>query len=71
MDYWNWGRGFISGYPPDQFIMLEKGATYGGKNSQIWAPYYTLHKILAGLLDCYEVGGNPKALEIAQGICSS
>jgi len=67
-DYWNWGEGFISGYPPDQFIMLEKGATYGGRNNQIWAPYYTLHKILAGLLDCYEVGGNPKALEIAKGM---
>ena len=65
-DYWNWGNGFISAYPPDQFIMLEKGATYGGSNSQIWAPYYTLHKILAGLLDCYEVGGNQKALEIAK-----
>lgn len=67
-DYWNWGRGFISAYPPDQFIMLEKGASYGGGNDQIWAPYYTLHKILAGLLDCYEVGGNQKALEIAQGM---
>ena len=67
-DYWNWGEGFISAYPPDQFIMLEKGATYGGRNNQIWAPYYTLHKILAGLLDCYEVGGNQKALEIAQGM---
>ncbi|MEB3059432.1 hypothetical protein, partial [Parvimonas sp. D9] len=22
-DYWNWGKGFISAYPPDQFIMLE------------------------------------------------
>ena len=67
-DYWNWGRGFISAYPPDQFIMLEKGATYGTQDTQIWAPYYTLHKILAGLLDCYEVGGNRKALEIAQGM---
>jgi uncharacterized protein len=65
-DYWNWGKGFISAYPPDQFIMLEKGASYGGRNDQIWAPYYTLHKILAGLLDCYEVGGNRKALQIAQ-----
>ncbi len=46
--------------------MLEQGATYGTQNSQIWAPYYTLHKILAGLLDCYEVGGNRKALEIAR-----
>ena len=64
-DYWNWGKGFISAYPPDQFIMLEQGASYGGRNHQIWAPYYTLHKILAGLLDCYEVGGNEKALEVA------
>lgn len=64
-DYWNWGKGFISAYPPDQFIMLEQGASYGGRNNQVWAPYYTLHKILAGLLDCYEVGGNDKALEIA------
>lgn len=65
-DYWNWGTGFISAYPPDQFIMLEQGATYGGKQNQIWAPYYTLHKILAGLLDCHEVGGNEKALQIAR-----
>ena len=64
-DYWNWGKGFISAYPPDQFIMLEQGATYGSQDTQIWAPYYTLHKILAGLLDCYEVGDNRKALEIA------
>jgi len=67
-DYWNWGKGFISAYPPDQFIMLEQGALYGGNNNQIWAPYYTLHKILAGLLDCYEVGGNKKALAVAEGM---
>jgi len=67
-DYWNWGKGFISAYPPDQFIMLEKGAKYGGQKSQIWAPYYTLHKILAGLLDVYEVSGNKKALEVASGM---
>lgn len=67
-DYWNWGTGFISAYPPDQFIMLERGATYGSQDSQIWAPYYTLHKILAGLLDTYEVAGNKKALEIARGM---
>ncbi len=67
-DYWNWGKGFISAYPPDQFIMLEKGATYGGSDAQIWAPYYTLHKILAGLMDIYEVSGNEKALEIVKGM---
>lgn len=67
-DYWNWGKGFISAYPPDQFIMLENGATYGGQTDQIWAPYYTLHKILAGLMDVYEISGNKKALEIAIGM---
>ncbi|WP_293879682.1 beta-L-arabinofuranosidase domain-containing protein [Sphingobacterium sp. UBA1498] len=67
-DYWNWGLGFISAYPPDQFIMLEHGAKYGGQKNQVWAPYYTLHKILAGLMDVYEVSGNKKALEIAQGM---
>lgn len=64
-DYWNWGTGFISAYPPDQFIMLEKGAKYGGQKTQVWAPYYTLHKILAGLMDVYEVSGNQKALAVA------
>lgn len=67
-DYWNWGKGFISAYPPDQFIMLEKGASYGTDNTKIWAPYYTLHKILAGLMDIYEVSGNEKALEIVKGM---
>ncbi|MEL0457365.1 beta-L-arabinofuranosidase domain-containing protein [Flavobacteriaceae bacterium SZ-1-7] len=67
-DYWNWGKGFISAYPPDQFVMLEQGATYGGQKNQVWAPYYTLHKILAGLMDIYEASGNKKALEIAKGM---
>jgi DUF1680 family protein len=72
-DYWNWGVGFISGYPPDQFIMLERGALYGTRGGpdldlSIWAPYYTLHKILAGLLDTYEVAGNTKALDVAKGM---
>ena len=67
-DYWNWGTGFISAYPPDQFIMLENGAKYGGQKNQVWAPYYTLHKILAGLMDVYEVSGNKKALAIASGM---
>ncbi len=67
-DYWNWGKGYISAYPPDQFIMLENGATYGTSSTQIWAPYYTLHKILAGLMDIYDVSGNEKALKIVKGM---
>ena len=65
-DYWNWGVGFISAYPPDQFIMLEKGATYGRQDTQIWALLHA-HKILAGLLDSYEVARQQKGARHRQG----
>jgi DUF1680 family protein len=52
--------GFLSGYSEEQFDKLEEYTVY----PVIWAPYYTLHKILAGLLDCYEMGKNRQALEI-------
>ena len=59
--------GFLSAYPETQFMRLEEFATYGG-NQGIWAPYYTLHKILAGLLDAHLLAGNAQALEIATKI---
>ena len=42
--------GFLSGYSEEQFELLEGYVLY----PKVWAPYYTLHKILAGILDCYE-----------------
>lgn len=59
--------GFLSAYPETQFIRLEEFCTYGSTRG-IWAPYYTLHKIMAGLLDAHEVAGNQQALEILSGI---
>lgn len=59
-----WGEGFLSAYSPDQFALLEQYTPY----ATIWAPYYTLHKITAGLIDCYQYGGNEEALEVAKGI---
>jgi DUF1680 family protein len=59
--------GFLSAYPETQFIRLEEFAAYGG-NQGIWAPYYTLHKILAGLIDAYQHTGNAKAIDIATKI---
>ena len=61
-----WGEGFLSAYSPDQFALLEQYTPY----ATIWAPYYTLHKITAGMIDCYEYGGNEEALEVAKGIGS-
>lgn len=55
-------EGFLSGYPEEQFDKLEAYVPY----PDIWAPYYTLHKILAGLLDCFEFIGSETALGIAK-----
>ena len=55
-------EGFLSGYSEDQFDLLEQFVTY----PSIWAPYYTLHKIMAGLLDCYEYAGENEALSVAE-----
>ena len=56
-----WGKGYLGAYPPDQFALLEQFTPY----ATIWAPYYTLHKILAGLIDCYTYADNAIALETA------
>ncbi len=53
--------GFLSAYSEEQFDQLEQLTRY----PKIWAPYYTLHKILAGLLDVYEQTGLELALEVA------
>ena len=59
--------GFLSAYPETPFVRLEEFAAYGG-NQGIWAPYYTLHKIIAGLLDAHQLTGNAQALDIVTKI---
>jgi DUF1680 family protein len=59
--------GFLSAYPETQFIRLEEFCTYGSTQG-IWAPYYTLHKIMAGLIDAHLLAGNQQALEVLAGI---
>ncbi|WP_200824189.1 beta-L-arabinofuranosidase domain-containing protein [Nonomuraea solani] len=53
--------GFLAAYPETQFILLEQYTTY----PTIWAPYYTCHMIMRGLLDAYQYAGNEQALAIA------
>lgn len=53
-------KGFLSAYSEEQFDLLEKYTKY----PEIWAPYYTLDKIMAGLIDCYQLAGCGEALEI-------
>lgn len=54
-------NGYLSAFP-EQLI----DRCIAGKS--VWAPWYTLHKILAGLIDQYTYAGNGKALKIAEKI---
>lgn len=56
--------GFLAAYGEWQFARLEHFAPYG----EIWAPYYTCHKIMAGLLDAYELTGSRQALDVVVGM---
>lgn len=56
--------GFLAAYGEWQFSRLEGLAPYG----EIWAPYYTAHKLMAGLLDAHELIGSERALAILEGM---
>lgn len=49
------GNGYLSAFPSKDFDILE--TRFGG----VWAPYYTYHKIMQGLLDVYVHTSNKKA----------
>jgi hypothetical protein len=53
------GEGYLSAFPKEFFDRLRDG-------KRVWAPFYTLHKILAGMLDAYVYCGNEQALEVAE-----
>lgn len=53
--------GYLSAFPRSFFDRLAAG-------TDVWAPFYTIHKIFAGLLDMHELAGNAQALEIALGM---
>jgi hypothetical protein len=55
------GTGYLSAYPTDLFGHLAQG-------KPVWAPFYTYHKIMAGLLDMYLLTGNTDALKVAEGM---
>jgi hypothetical protein len=66
-----WGgpshAGFLAAYPETQFIALESMTS--GDYTKVWAPYYTAHKILKGLLDAYLATDDARALDLASGMC--
>ncbi|MDD4871686.1 MAG: glycoside hydrolase family 127 protein, partial [Kiritimatiellae bacterium] len=54
-----YNNGFLSAYPESFFDRVDAC-------KPVWAPYYTLHKILAGLLDSYIYCDNKQALDILE-----
>ncbi len=55
------GTRYLSAFPQELFEHLAQGKL-------VWAPFYTYHKIMAGLLDMYVLTGNSDALAIAEGM---
>jgi hypothetical protein len=50
--------GYLSAYPSTFYAQLRN-------YQQVWAPFYTYHKIVAGMLDMYVHCGNQQALAVA------
>jgi DUF1680 family protein len=51
--------GYLSAFPIEFFDRLRERQT-------VWAPFYTIHKIMAGNIDMYVHCGNAQALEVAE-----
>jgi DUF1680 family protein len=50
--------GYLGAYPATFYDRLRN-------HEKVWAPFYTYHKIIAGLIDMYEHTGNQQALTMA------
>src|SRR5438270_3526416 len=57
------GGKYLSAFPTTWWDRLDKG-------ERVWAPFYTIHKIMAGLLDLYQLGGNKQALQVLEGMAT-
>src|SRR5262249_6265753 len=57
------GGKYLSAFPTTWWDRLEKG-------ERVWAPFYTIHKVMAGLFDMYRLAGNRQALPMLEGIAA-
>ena len=48
--YRQYGYGYLNAIPAQHCVLIEKYAPYNNE-SGVWAPYYSVHKQLAGLID--------------------
>ena len=64
------GNGYVSGIPNAKEVFQEEVAkgdirSKGFDLNGLWAPLYTIHKLLAGLRDALHLVGNPGAKDVA------
>jgi DUF1680 family protein len=57
------GGEWLAAFPESYMARIAKG-------KYVWAPHYTIHKLLMGLNDMYKIGQNKQALELMRGIAS-
>ena len=64
------GTGFIFGARVDDRNNIEKqfDIVEGKAQGDTWVPWYTMHKIIAGLVDTYKFTGNQEALDVASSL---
>ncbi|HKD54218.1 MAG TPA: beta-L-arabinofuranosidase domain-containing protein [Steroidobacteraceae bacterium] len=55
------GTGYVSAFPVDLFDRLRVG-------QPAWAPFYTLHKIMAGLFDTWQLSGDARSRATLLGL---
>ncbi len=64
------GTGYVAAIPDEERLWSEirRGdiRSQGFDLNGVWVPWYTLHKLFAGLLDAHRLMGSRKALEIAR-----
>jgi DUF1680 family protein len=59
--------GYLGAFGPGHFEALAAGARQWSGHD-VWAPFYTYHKIMAGMVDMYVHTGNEQALTVAEGM---
>ncbi|HTR31340.1 MAG TPA: beta-L-arabinofuranosidase domain-containing protein [Puia sp.] len=64
--------GYIGAIPREDTLWAEVAAgkirSHGFDLNGAWSPWYTVHKLMAGLLDAYLYAGNAEALRVERGM---
>ena len=64
-----WGKGYVGGVPGSDRIWSNYKKGNFGPYSGAWVPYYNLHKMYAGLRDCWVYCGNEQAKKLFLDFC--